>query len=225
MKLFNIELKKQLYNMFSQFGPILDVIASRSMRTRGQAWIVFDNKQTALAAKKKMDGTIFYDKPMQVQFSKAKSDAIAKLDGSIHKQKQDREEKRKHYEANKKKQQMMKSDRSLGSRDASDERPSKRMRTAAAATEPSSTGATNAAANTMMMNEPNKILFVENLPAEISGEEARQSLEDLCQSNVGFKELRLIPVKGWAFAEFESEIHAANALSQLQGFMVKNQAM
>ena len=35
------ELKKSLYAAFSQFGPILDIVALKTFRMRGQAFVVF----------------------------------------------------------------------------------------------------------------------------------------------------------------------------------------
>ena len=35
------ELKKSLYAIFSQFGPILDIVAMKTLKRRGQAFIVF----------------------------------------------------------------------------------------------------------------------------------------------------------------------------------------
>ena len=35
------ELKKSLYAIFSQFGPILDIVAVKSLKMRGQAFVVF----------------------------------------------------------------------------------------------------------------------------------------------------------------------------------------
>ena len=35
------DLKKCLYAIFSQFGKIVDVVALKTFRLRGQAWIVF----------------------------------------------------------------------------------------------------------------------------------------------------------------------------------------
>lgn len=58
------ELKKQLYALFSQFGPILDIVAGRSLRMRGQAWIVYQDINHATLAKRKMDGFEFHGKPI-----------------------------------------------------------------------------------------------------------------------------------------------------------------
>jgi RNA recognition motif-containing protein len=59
-----LELKRQLYALFSQFGPILDIVAARSLKMRGQAFIVFKDITTATTAIKKMNGVEFHDKPM-----------------------------------------------------------------------------------------------------------------------------------------------------------------
>ena len=44
------ELKKSLYAAFSQFGPILDVVALKTFRMRGQAFIVFRDISAATQA-------------------------------------------------------------------------------------------------------------------------------------------------------------------------------
>ncbi len=34
-------MRRALYNFFSQFGPILDVVALKTKKMRGQAFVVF----------------------------------------------------------------------------------------------------------------------------------------------------------------------------------------
>lgn len=202
--------------MFSQFGPIIDVIAGRMVRTRGQAWIVFQDKQTAALAKSKMDGAIFYDKPMRIEFAKTKSDAIAKLDGTYHRQKEEREERRKQFQKQRKR----------GAHEAaaeSEERPSKRQKTKKTKEPGAATAPSAAAQRIMSLNEPNKILFIENLPTDISSE--KQMIQLLFQNFPGFKELRIIPSKGLAFAEYENEYQAGVALNELQGYKIREQPM
>ena len=58
------KLKAALNAMFSQFGPILDVIAGRSKKLRGQAWIVFQEIDSASNGLRQMQGFPFYDKPI-----------------------------------------------------------------------------------------------------------------------------------------------------------------
>lgn len=58
------ELKKSLYAIFSQFGPILDIVALKTLKMRGQAFVVFSDVSSATNALRSMQGFPFYDKPM-----------------------------------------------------------------------------------------------------------------------------------------------------------------
>jgi RNA recognition motif-containing protein len=62
--LLSAELKKSLYAVFSQFGKILDIVACKTLKLRGQAWVVFDDVTAATNALRQMQGFPFYDKPM-----------------------------------------------------------------------------------------------------------------------------------------------------------------
>lgn len=44
------DLKKALYAVFGQFGRILDIVALKTFRLRGQAWIVFADVTSATNA-------------------------------------------------------------------------------------------------------------------------------------------------------------------------------
>ena len=76
-------LKKSLYSVFSQFGKIIDMVACRGVKLRGQAWVVFADVGSATNAMRQMQGFPFYDKPMRIAFAKQKSDVIAKKDGTF----------------------------------------------------------------------------------------------------------------------------------------------
>lgn len=58
------ELKKSLHAVFSQFGKILEVLAFKTLKHKGQAWVVFEDVSSASEALKRMQGFPFYDKPM-----------------------------------------------------------------------------------------------------------------------------------------------------------------
>lgn len=58
------ELKKSLYAIFSQFGQILDIVALRTFKMRGQAFVIFKEISSATVALRNMQGFPFYDKPM-----------------------------------------------------------------------------------------------------------------------------------------------------------------
>ena len=58
------ELKKSLYAIFSQFGQILDIVALKTLKMRGQAFVIFKEINSATKALQSMQGFPFYDKPM-----------------------------------------------------------------------------------------------------------------------------------------------------------------
>jgi len=68
---------------FSQFGNILEIHANKRLKTKGQAWVIFDDVGAATKAVREMQGFNFYTKAMKVHFSKVKSDVVAKIDGSF----------------------------------------------------------------------------------------------------------------------------------------------
>jgi U2 small nuclear ribonucleoprotein B'' len=76
------ELKKALHAIFSQFGQIIDIMAFKTLKMRGQAHVIFKEVNAAATALRSMQGFPFYDKPMRIQFSKDDSDAIAKAKGT-----------------------------------------------------------------------------------------------------------------------------------------------
>lgn len=59
-----VELKKSLNAVFSQLGKIVEVLAFKTLKHKGQAWVVFDNPDSASNAISKMNGFPFYNKPM-----------------------------------------------------------------------------------------------------------------------------------------------------------------
>jgi len=98
------ELRKSLYAMFSQFGTVLDVVALKTLKMRGQAFVVFKDILSATNAMRSMQLFPFYDKQMKIQFARSKSDIIAKLNGTFipkEKRKVDDSKKRKMEEKTK----------------------------------------------------------------------------------------------------------------------------
>ncbi|XP_065844286.1 U1 small nuclear ribonucleoprotein A-like [Oscarella lobularis] len=84
------ELKKSLYAIFSQFGAILDIITLKTVKMRGQAFVVFKDIGAATNALRSMQGFPFFDKQMRIQFAKSKSDAVAKIDGTYVERKREK---------------------------------------------------------------------------------------------------------------------------------------
>jgi len=82
-KIQKADLRISLYTLFSTYGPVLDVVALRTMKMRGQAHIVYRDIQTAGQAMRALQGFEFFGREMQIQYAKSKSDTIAKLDGTF----------------------------------------------------------------------------------------------------------------------------------------------
>jgi U2 small nuclear ribonucleoprotein B'' len=61
---FPLELRKSVYAMFSQFGTVLDVVAMKTLKMRGQAFVVFRDIASATNAIRAMQNFPLYDKPM-----------------------------------------------------------------------------------------------------------------------------------------------------------------
>ncbi|KAG7293063.1 hypothetical protein NEMBOFW57_003109 [Staphylotrichum longicolle] len=77
------DLRTALYMLFSTYGAVLDVVALKTMKMRGQAHIVFKDIQTATQAMRSLDGFEFFGRPMKISYAKSKSNIIAKLDGTF----------------------------------------------------------------------------------------------------------------------------------------------
>lgn len=77
------DLRMALYMLFSTYGTVLDVVALKTMKMRGQAHIVYRDVQTATQALRALDGTEFLGMNMKIQYAKGKSNFISKLDGTF----------------------------------------------------------------------------------------------------------------------------------------------
>lgn len=211
------ELKKSLYAAFSQFGPILDVVALKTFKMRGQAFIVFRDIEAATTAVRQMQGFPFFEKPLKITYAKSKSDATAKLDGT--------------YEARDKAARAAKRKAEREARDAAEaakaakpaEKKADNSSSSGAPAAPSAPSAPTPSAVPSKPGAPagpNPILFVENLPEAVND----MMLSMLFQQFPGYKEVRLVPGKGGiAFVEFESEMQSGVAMNGLQGFKITPQ--
>lgn len=58
------ELRRQLYCLFSTYGKVIDVVATRTEKMRGQAFVVFRELSSATAARRALEGFEFYEKSL-----------------------------------------------------------------------------------------------------------------------------------------------------------------
>uniref|UniRef100_A0A8C7K4N1 Small nuclear ribonucleoprotein polypeptide B2 n=1 Tax=Oncorhynchus kisutch TaxID=8019 RepID=A0A8C7K4N1_ONCKI len=77
------ELKRSLYALFSQFGQVMDIVAMKTMKMRGQAFVVFKELASATNALRQLQGFPFYNKPMRIQYAKTDSEVISKIRGTF----------------------------------------------------------------------------------------------------------------------------------------------
>uniref|UniRef100_A0A8C9ZPF0 Small nuclear ribonucleoprotein polypeptide B2 n=2 Tax=Sander lucioperca TaxID=283035 RepID=A0A8C9ZPF0_SANLU len=185
------ELKRSLYALFSQFGQIIDIVAMKTAKMRGQAFVVFKELAGATNALRQLQGFPFYNKPMRIQYAKTDSEVIAKVKGTYGDKEKKKDKKKKAQEV---------SAVSLMKKPAA-----------------GSTAPVNSAAVQVVDNPPNYILFLNNLPEETN----EMMLSMLFNQFPGFKEVRLVPGKhDISFVEFESETQAGVAKDALQGFRI-----
>ncbi|XP_062303984.1 U2 small nuclear ribonucleoprotein B'' [Osmerus eperlanus] len=185
------ELKRSLYALFSQFGQIVDIVAMKTIKMRGQAFVVFKELAASTNALRQLQGFPFYNKPMRIQYAKTDSEVISKMRGTYSDKEKKKEKKKKAQEqvANVTKKP------ALGSN-----------------TQPNTQVTTQ-----VPDNPPNYILFLNNLPEETN----EMMLSMLFNQFPGFKEVRLVPGKhDISFVEFESEAQAGVAKDALQGFRI-----
>lgn len=203
------ELKKSLYAIFSQFGQILDIIALKTLKMRGQAFVIFKEIASATNALRTMQGFPFYDKPMRIQYSKGDSDVIAKIKGTF-KERPKKPKAPKPAPSEEKKFVYL----------IYIEFPSFLINFLIFRSKKQKNSASNdSGTNTSSTAEqpPNQILFLTNLPEETN----EMMLSMLFNQFPGFKEVRLVPNRhDIAFVEFASEIQSSAAKEALQGFKI-----
>ena len=76
------KLIEALREIFSTFGDVVEIVAKKNIKAKGQAFIVFDSAEEAGDAIEELQGFDLFDRPMQLAFAKTRSDAIVlKEDG------------------------------------------------------------------------------------------------------------------------------------------------
>ncbi|CAI5678859.1 U2 small nuclear ribonucleoprotein B'' [Oreochromis niloticus] len=184
------ELKRSLYALFSQFGQVIDIVAMKTMKMRGQAFVIFKELAAATNALRQLQGFPFYNKPMRIQYAKTDSEVIAKVKGSYGDKEKKKKEKKKAQEL------------------------------AANATKKPAAGLAPPALTPAVQvpdNPPNYILFLSNLPEETNEMMLSMLFNQFpgfkeVRLVPGKHDI--------AFVEFESDTQAGVAKDALQGFRI-----
>lgn len=58
------DLKRNLYMLFTSYGPVLDVVALKTAKMRGQAHVLFRDREASASAMRALQGVDFFGKSM-----------------------------------------------------------------------------------------------------------------------------------------------------------------
>lgn len=215
------ELKSALSEIFSEYGSIIDLVAKSNLKAKGQAFIVFDDPAAAARAIEEVNGFELFDKPMQLDFARTRSDATVlqeEGDAGLEKWKRSRlaEKERKQALEAVQQQQQQKLKRPAGAVAADPglaNRPAKTIKGAGL----KASGSNNAAVIPDEYLPPNKTLFLRDLPDSYDAD----GLSRIFSRFEGFKEVRMVPGrKGIAFVEYEAEAGAISAKEATAGMQL-----
>lgn len=202
------ELRTCIFELFSTYGEVIDVVAQGALKRKGQVFVVFQDISCATNALRALQGFNFLDKPMRISYAKTKSDIIAHEDGT--------------YKPRGKAEDPKKEDKVKAPPGLKPPKPAVGgVRPVGAAKVPPHPGAgpvavRGEASASSGEGQPSNVLFVENLPAEVN----EMMLTMLFRQYPGFQEARLIKGRNVAFIEYADELQAGIAKHGLQGFMV-----
>ena len=224
-------LKEELERLCAGFGAVLAVVARDTLRTRGQAFVVFEEESAAARAKAALGGQDFHGKPLRVAFARTKSDPIAQRDGTLDERRARRallrerriaEEKIARKAAKRARREVEAAVAAAAAIQPAD--PSMASTPAAVSATsvsvPPAAYATGGFAPAPAASAAPTAIFVDSLPADATGPAVRALLERLGAA-VQLKECQMVPGKpGLAFVEFCDATAAAAAVQRLNGHVL-----
>ena len=201
------ELIEGLRILFSEYGSIVDINVKSNFKAKGQAFVVFDNNESAAKAIEDINGFEIFRKPMVCAHARMKSDATVRREGSdadleAHKRHRLAEkERKKAQEEHENRKRPPPTDTPTGA-----QAPAKKGL--------KSTGSSKAGIIPDEYLPPNKILFLQNIPDDYD----EDSLSVIFGRFEGFKEVRIPPGgRGIGFVEYEAEAGAISAKEHTAG--------
>ncbi|KAJ1950095.1 hypothetical protein EC988_004513, partial [Linderina pennispora] len=75
-------LKETLYSLCVSYGRVLDIVALKTTKMRGQAFIVFSDIASATTAMRHLNGRTVFGRPLCIEYALSKSDVVAQKDGT-----------------------------------------------------------------------------------------------------------------------------------------------
>ncbi|KAG8950365.1 hypothetical protein FRC04_007807 [Tulasnella sp. 424] len=222
-------MKTSLRHLFKHYGNVLNVTAHKNLRMRGQAFVSFESKEIAAKAVKEVKGFPLYGKPMQLSFAKTRSDAVV--------EKFDEEHMDQHLVERKQRKKRTRRNNPIALRMKAKKQATQGQIlnlfgvvrfpdiTFNAATDGAAPSAAPKRPVVQMPDEylpPNRVLFLQNLPAETITKEA---LQDLFGQYPNLIEIRTVPTKkDIAFVEYADEDSATKAKDALHNYKIDGEA-
>ena len=201
------QIKRVLFVNFSPYGQILEIKLLKGLKFKSQAWITYENIESAILAKKSLNFFYLFDTPIEIQFSPNKNIIINKILGKYNP-----------YGRNKKEIEPELIEKlSKGPIpyhwDYPMEIPEKEE--IPQIIQPKEIP--KIIKQNIILHPPNKILFVQQIPDYMN----LDMINILFGQYPGFIEARLVPnLKGIAFIEFENEEQSSLALTGMNGFTI-----
>ncbi|KAI9652282.1 MAG: hypothetical protein M1831_007068 [Alyxoria varia] len=221
------ELTSTLTELFSEYGAIVDLVAKKNLHAKGQAFVVFDNVDSATRAIEEIQGFDLYDKPMRLEYARTPSDATVKAKGSQEEYERHRQRRIKARESRQERERQEqealrqkrgadaagREDAEMGVDQQQQQPPIKKPLKGAGLKSTSAAGA-------VVPDEylpPNNILFLQNFPEDYDVDE----LSAVFGKFDGFREVRLVPGRrGIAFVEYDKEAGAVKAKEATSGMVL-----
>lgn len=196
-----------LEELFAPFGPLKrKPVVRKGLALKGQAWIIFEKQEDAQAALKALQGTRIWGKSVIIKFARFKSDLVTREEAG---EDAVAEEKRRRIQDKSKQHKQCALTNVLVVERAKNPRITKRQQLA----QLMSSANPNAAFQNVSIAGPdvllpNKILFVQNVPAGYP----ISALKDQFKRFPGLVDVRGVPLRpDLAFVEFETEAQAGAA--------------
>lgn len=232
------ELKRALQAVLKQFGQIVEIVAMKSMKRKGQAYVSFRELDQAVSAQKSMQGFPLFKKPLRIEFAKTDGDKIAKILGTYAPRpprppRPSKKQRRMIHAKAEAEKAAAEHEKMMSNPLTAPQKPIFEFGNGLApppppdSTYPSYPGASSHMANSGYVppppptnsnnTPPNNILFIERLPQDST----EIMITVLFNQFAGFKEVRLVPGRAdIAFVEFDLVPQAAQAKQQLNNFKI-----
>lgn len=213
------ELKINLFHLFSEFGEILEINSRKTLKMKGQSFITFRSRGSALKAKASLNGYLFFGKKLAITYSKTENDKILLINGELtenEKIKKDLQRKRERekeyqifYEDFSKNEQ--KYEKKIGRSDK----------------EEKNKFINNDYDNSIPVEEArsNNVLLVE-IEGEIEEyiDYSEKVIKIIFSKFTGFKSLKFFPDKKISLVEYDNNINSGAAMFALNGYKLTNEA-